>query len=327
MRLTIVALALANVAALPVPKASFLRGAREDEDTSSTHREGGRHVSFGRYAETPTPAPTYWASAVVGQAPPLSALPQDSQACQDAVASIDEIPSCDDVGLNNQGLCKADPATTACSLPAGDSCVVTNVGDDPQRRLQAGSVVSVVGHKGGVDAFYCFASYLGLANTFDRCASCCGGCTKKNPADGTDFSGLPAGECVCFEGALSGNSPTDRQVVTLTNSNDCALVTGNNLEIRVRARRPNVPRAVRLLADGGIPRRAWRASMRFLSPATATTSKFAPRPRDLPPLSTLVLPQGNEGDDVLYATGDSNWLYVCTASSLPTALYLVSSSG
>jgi hypothetical protein len=29
MRLSIVALALANVAALPVPKASFLRGARE----------------------------------------------------------------------------------------------------------------------------------------------------------------------------------------------------------------------------------------------------------------------------------------------------------
>ena len=66
MRLSIVALALANVAALPVPKAGLLRGAREDEDTSSTHREGGRHVSFGRYAETPTPAPTYWASAVVG---------------------------------------------------------------------------------------------------------------------------------------------------------------------------------------------------------------------------------------------------------------------
>ena len=65
----IVALALANVAALPVPKASFLRGAREDEDTSSTHREGGRHVSFGRYAETPTPAPTYWASAVVTISP------------------------------------------------------------------------------------------------------------------------------------------------------------------------------------------------------------------------------------------------------------------
>ena len=37
--------------------------------------------------------------------------------------------------------------------------------------------------------------------------------------------------------------------------------------------------------------------------------------------------KGHTGDDVLYATGDSNWLYVCTASSLPTALYLVSSAG
>ena len=126
MRLSIVALALANVAALPVPKAGLLRGAREDEDTSSTHREGGRHVSFGRYAETPTPAPTYWASAVVGKAPPLSTLSPDSDECREAIANIDEIPSCDDVGLNNRDLCKADPATTACSLPAGDSCVTTS---------------------------------------------------------------------------------------------------------------------------------------------------------------------------------------------------------
>ena len=34
-------------------------------------------------------------------------------------------------------------------------------------------------------------------------------------------------------------------------------------------------------------------------------------------LDPWFLPQGNEGDDVLYATGDSNWLYVCPASTLP----------
>ena len=27
--------------------------------------------------------------------------------------------------------------------------------------------------------------------------------------------------------------------------------------------------------------------------------------------------KGHTGDDVLYATGDSNWLYVCPASTLP----------
>ena len=51
----------------------------------------------------------------------MSTLSQDSDECRDAIANIDEIPSCDDVGLNNRDLCKADPATTACSLPAGDS--------------------------------------------------------------------------------------------------------------------------------------------------------------------------------------------------------------
>ncbi len=37
--------------------------------------------------------------------------------------------------------------------------------------------------------------------------------------------------------------------------------------------------------------------------------------------------KGHTGDDVLYATGDRNWLYVSPASALPTALYRASSAG
>ena len=68
------------------------------------------------------------------------------------------------------------------------------------------------------------------------CDSCCGGCTLKTPeADGTAFQHLD--ECVCFEGELSGDS-ISMYVVTLTNSNDCAKVTGSRLKIKARARRP-----------------------------------------------------------------------------------------
>jgi len=76
------------------------------------------------------------------------------------------------------------------------------------------------------------------------CNLCCGGCTKKTPTDaaavGYDFRtdpSLAAGECVCFEGALSGTG-SPRLEVTLTNSNDCAKVTGDWVEIKARARRP-----------------------------------------------------------------------------------------
>lgn len=77
------------------------------------------------------------------------------------------------------------------------------------------------------------------------CNLCCGGCTKKTPTDaaavGYDFStdpSLAAGECVCFEGALSGTSNSNRQFVTLTGPNDCAKVNGDFVEIKARARRP-----------------------------------------------------------------------------------------
>ncbi len=56
MKISIVALALANVAALPVPKASFLRGAREDEDTSSvTRHRTARAAATFHSASTPKP--------------------------------------------------------------------------------------------------------------------------------------------------------------------------------------------------------------------------------------------------------------------------------
>ena len=72
-----------------------------------------------------------------------------------------------------------------------------------------------------------------LAELGGDCDSCCGGCTPKTPTDGSDFSGLPAGECVCFEGALSYTS------VKLTNSNDCVKLTDMyGGEIRVRVQRP-----------------------------------------------------------------------------------------
>ena len=71
-----------------------------------------------------------------------------------------------------------------------------------------------------------------------------------------------------------------------------------------------------------ISRRAGRATTRLLSTAPTTTSWFAPRP---PPHRSrpLFLPQGNEGNDTLTATGD-NYLIVCAASALPTAPDLVS---
>ncbi len=55
----------------------------------------------------------------------------------------------------------------------------------------------------------------------------------------------------------------------------------------------------------------------MLSTATSTNSGFAPASALPAALDPWFLPQGNEGDDVLYATGDSNWLYVCPASTLP----------
>ena len=64
------------------------------------------------------------------------------------------------------------------------------------------------------------------------CNLCCGGCTRKTPGSGTDFSGLD--DCVCFEGELP-----DYASLTLTNSNDCVKVTyvyGG--AIRARVQRP-----------------------------------------------------------------------------------------
>lgn len=73
---------------------------------------------------------------------------------------------------------------------------------------------------GGSAAAACLAAGGG-------CDSCCGGCSRKTT--GTDFSAET--ECVCFEGELSGPDARKRQVVTLTDFNDCARVTGEYLVV------------------------------------------------------------------------------------------------
>ena len=63
---------------------------------------------------------------------------------------------------------------------------------------------------------------------------------------------LAADECICFEGALSGTSNYAFRFVTLTNSNDCAKLTGNFLDIKARARCPGQAGDDVLIATGSV---------------------------------------------------------------------------
>ena len=141
------------------------------------------------------------------------------------------------------------------------------------------------------------------------------------------------GECVCFEGALSGDGVVPGvgivfEEVKLTDSNDCAKVDGDYVKIQARARRLTC--AIGLLTDGGFRAGSqWQGrdccQRRRQPPLRLPRVRPSRRARPFRPQGdwNFDVPAGGERDDVLIANGNDIGIFVCPASSLPTGLDLV----
>ena len=191
------------------------------------------HVTF---AMTPAPTVTPQPTTVCGDC--NVCLKLSNSDCKTS-GGYDTQSECEDRGANYRWCGDPEPTPGPTPMPTATPT------SEPTGKPTAEPTVTPNTDVGGPAAAACLAAPGG------DCESCCGGCTHKTPADGTDFSGLPAdslsGGCVCFEGELSGNSLSDKQVVTLrptasTTPSICVMPERRPHRAREQARTPSACR-------------------------------------------------------------------------------------